>query len=469
VEALHGAVSTGGAATPPLRDLEHAAAWLEGLINLERSPDHPAARLGLGPVRRLLARVGDPQRGLSALHVAGSKGKGSTALLAEAVLRAAGARVGTFTSPHLERWTERFRLDGADVAPERLAEVLERLRPEVEAVRAERPDDPPSFFDVATVAALLLFREARVDHAVIEVGLGGRLDSTNVVDAAVACITTIELEHTDRLGPTRAAIAGEKAGILKPGRPAVLGALPPDALEVALARAAEIGAPVSRLGVDFDATVSRADAHGMELRLRDGSFVQELRLPVLGAHQASNAALALACVRRLGIAAGPELDAAARRGLATVRLPGRVEILSERPDVVVDAAHTEDSARALACALAGLPRRRMHLVLSVSADKNLGSILTALLPLADRVTVTRAEPTRSLAPGEVAAAVRAAAPGLPLAAVPNPFLAVRAAREGLSPDDLLCVTGSVYLAGIARRVLASRDGADSSAAAHAAP
>jgi dihydrofolate synthase/folylpolyglutamate synthase len=446
-------VSTGGAPPDSLRELGPGAAWLESLIDLEKRPENPAARLGLDPVRRLLARVGEPQRGLSVVHVAGSKGKGSTALLAEAVLRALGARVGSFTSPHLERWTERFRLDGTEVAPERLASVLERLRPEVEAARAERPDDPPSFFDVATAAALLIFREEGVEHAVLEVGLGGRLDSTNVVEAAVACITTIELEHTRRLGSTRALIAREKAGILKPGRPAVLGALPPDALAVALARAAELGAPVSRLGVDFDASVLRADARGMELRLRDGGLTLELRLPVLGAHQASNAALALACVRRLGLVPDAELAGAARRGFATVELPARVELLSQRPAVVIDAAHTEDSARALARALALLPRRCTHLVLSVSADKNLGAILGALLPLADRVTVTRAEPSRSLAPAEVAAAVRAAAPELPLAAVPNPFLAVRAAHEGLSPDDLLCVTGSVYLAGIARRVL----------------
>ncbi len=469
MEALHGAVSTGSALPPTRTGLEQATAWLDSLIDLEKRPDHPAARLGLDPVRRLLARVGDPQHGLSVLHVAGSKGKGSTALLAEAVLRAAGMRVGTFTSPHLERWTERFRLDGAEVAPKRLGAVLERLRPEVEAARAEQPGDPPSFFDVATAAALLLFREEGVEHAVLEVGLGGRLDSTNVVDAAVACITTIELEHTRVLGPTRAAIAREKAGILKPGRPAVLGALPADALEVALARAAELGAPVSRLGVDFDATPLRADARGLELRLRDGSLELELRLPVLGAHQAANAALALAAVRRLGRIPDPALVVAARDGFAAVKLPGRVELLSTRPAVVVDAAHTEDSAGALAQALALLPRRRTHLVLSVSADKNLGSILRALLPLAHQVTVTRADPTRSLAPAEVAAAVRAAAPELALAAVPNPFLAVRAAREGLAPDDLLCVTGSVYLAGIARRVLSARDPAGAACGAPATP
>ena len=202
-------------------NLEEARAWLEGLIDVERAPRRRELRLSLEPVTRLLERVGRPERGLSVLHVAGSKGKGSTALFAEAVLAAAGERVGTFTSPHLERWTERFRIGGREVAAPDLADVLTRLRPHVEALLHD-PDAPdPSFFDATTAAAFLLFREAVVERAVVEVGLGGRLDSTNVVEPAVACITSIELEHTDRLGATLEAIAGEKAGIVKPGRPVV--------------------------------------------------------------------------------------------------------------------------------------------------------------------------------------------------------------------------------------------------------
>jgi len=450
VEALPGAVAT---ASPPIATLEAAERFLAKLLDVEKLPGLPYERLDLAPVQRLLSRVGDPQRALRVLHVAGSKGKGSTALLAESILAAAGERVGTFTSPHLERWTERFRLGGADVAGADLAGAIESLRPHVEALQREDPARAPTFFDVTTAAAFLLFREARVDRAVIEVGLGGRLDSTNVVDPEVACITTVELEHTDRLGKTLAAIAGEKAGIVKPSRPLVTGRLHPEAAAVVEARAQALGAPIARVGREIEVEVRRADASGLSIALRDGTLALEATLPLLGAHQAENAALAVACVRRLSGFDDARTADAARRGLATARLPGRVEIVARDPIVVVDGAHTEESARALAAALALLPRARTRLVLSVSAGKNLDAILAALLPAADEVYVTRADATRSLAAAEVAAAVRAAAPGTPVHAVPNPHLALRAAREGLAASDLLCVTGSVYLAGIARRVL----------------
>jgi dihydrofolate synthase/folylpolyglutamate synthase len=439
------------------KTLEEAEAWLEGLINVERAPDNPYRRLSLAPVTLLLERLGNPERLLSVVHVAGSKGKGSTALLAESVLRAAGERVGTFTSPHLERWTERFRIDGGEVPEASLAAALEAIRPHVEALRADEAAPDPSFFDATTAAALLLFRDAAVERVVLEVGLGGRLDSTNVVDPAVCCITSIELEHTDKLGDTLAAIAAEKAGIVKAGRPVVTGRLPAEAAAVVAARAAALGAPLAVLGRDFEVEILGAPTlRGARIRLRDGDLETEAALGVAGRHQADNAALAIASVRRLA-AHGPEaLAAAARQGLAQVALPGRIEVLGERPWLVVDAAHTERSAAALADALTGLARRRTRLVLSVSADKRLEAILGWLLPLADEVFVTRAEPLRSLDPAQVARAVRAASPSLPLHAVPNPFVAVRAASEGLGAEDLLLVTGSVYLAGIARRILRER-------------
>lgn len=441
--------------TGRLATLEDAAAWLGGLVDLERLQDLRRVRLDLEPARRLLARLGDPQRGLSVLHVAGSKGKGSTALLAESVLCAAGERVGTFTSPHLERWTERFRLDGAEVDGARLAAAVERIRPHVEALRAEDPSGAPSFFDAATAAALVLFRDARVDRAILEVGLGGRLDSTNVVEPAVACVTTIELEHTEKLGDTLEAIAGEKAGIVKPGAPVVCGDLAPEALAVVEARARAAGVPLARLGRDFRVDVLEASLDGLRLRLADDELEVEARMPVLGAHQAANAALAVACVRRLpGAPAAGALGDAVARGLAQVRLPGRVELLGRAPWRIADGAHTAASARALAQALGVVPRGRARLVLSVSAGKNLPEILAALVPQFDEVTVTRADAVRSLDPAAVAAAVRAAAPAVAVHAVPNPFLALRAARAGLGERDLVCATGSVYLAGIARRVLA---------------
>jgi len=439
---------------PQIRTLTQATAWLEGLINVEKRPDWSYERFSLAPIHALLERLGRPHHGLRVLHIAGSKGKGSTALLAEAVLCAAGRRVGTFTSPHLERWTERYRLDGREVDDARLAATVERVRPHVEALRASGVELAPTFFDATTAVALLLFREAGVDDVVLEVGLGGRLDSTNVVTPRVTCVTHIELEHTDRLGDTLAAIAAEKAGILESGVPAVVGALAPEAARVVAARAEEIGAPLVRLGREFVVRTGAPDLSGVPIHIVDGPLEVAAHLPLQGAHQPANAALAVACVRRL-LGDTPPLDdlaRAARRGLEAAFLPGRLEILRRDPLVLVDAAHTAESAQGLADVLER-EGRRAHFVLSVSAGKDLDAILGALLPVATALTLTRAEPTRSLDPSTIAAAARARAPQLALRVVPNPHLALRAASEGLAPGDTLCATGSVYLAGIARRVL----------------
>jgi dihydrofolate synthase / folylpolyglutamate synthase len=431
--------------------LAEAEAWLEGLINLERAPELRRVRLSLAPVRNLLACSGEPQRGLCVVHVAGSKGKGSTALLVEALLRAAGHSTGTFTSPHLERWTERFRIDGREVSGDALAAAIERLRPHVEAQRTGA--EPPSFFDVTTAAAFQLFREARVDVAIMEVGLGGRLDSTNVVEPAVCCITSIEREHTEILGETPADIAAEKAGIAKPGVPLVMGALCAEAAAVVEARARALGCPLARLGHELRTELLAEATDGSRFRFADGAFALELALSAPGRHQVANAALALGCVRRLGSVSDDALRSAAAKAFAHVVLPGRIEICARQPWVIVDGAHTAASARALAATLAGIARRRSHLVLSISAGKDLGAICQALVPQADLVTVTRAEAVRSLDPQQVAEAVRAVAGRAEVRVVPNPHLALRAARESLAADDLLCASGSIYLAGIARRLL----------------
>jgi dihydrofolate synthase/folylpolyglutamate synthase len=399
-------------------------------------------------------RLDAPHADLSVIHVAGSKGKGSTALMVESLLGALGQRVGTFTSPHLERWTERFRIAGEEVSGEALAAAVERVAPHVDAMREQDPGHAPTFFDATTAVALLLFAEAKVDHCVFEVGLGGRLDSTNVVNPAVTCITGIELEHTELLGDTLAAIATEKAGILKAGIPAVIGELPHEAAEVIEARAAEIGAPLARLGRDFEVEIIEQDLNGMLLRLVDGPLQVEARLPVLGRHQAQNAALALACVHRaLPHPSADRLSGHAAQGFAAVELPGRIELFGRSPWLLVDSAHTAKSSAALAGILAEIPSRRSHIVLSISAGKDVEAMLASLIPGFDKVTVTRAEPIRSLSPGEIKAAIGVIAPQVSTKVVLNPHLAIRAAREGLGSEDLLCVTGSVYLAGIARQVL----------------
>jgi dihydrofolate synthase/folylpolyglutamate synthase len=444
--------------TRRFRSEDEAGAYLAGLINTEKERRVPYTRFDLEPIRRLVERLDAPHADLSVVHVAGSKGKGSTALFTEALLGAAGERVGTFTSPHLERWTERFRIDGREVEGDQLAAAVERVATHVDAMRAEDRLRAPTFFDATTAVALVLFSEAKVDQCVLEVGLGGRLDSTNVVSPAVTCITSIELEHTEQLGDTLAKIAFEKAGILKPGVPAVIGELGDEAAEVVERRAAEIGAPIARLGREFEVEVLDEDLDGLSLRLRDGPLCVNARINALGRHQAKNAALALACAARaLESKPSARLSEAAVRGLGAAQLAARIELIDRSPWLLIDSAHTGASAAALAEVLPRIPARRSHLVLSISEGKDTAAILKSLLPRVDEVTVTRAEPLRSLAPEEVAKLIREASPRVAVRVVPNPHLALRAARERLGPEDLLCVTGSIYLAGIARGILSGPD------------
>ncbi len=436
-----------------IQTLADAERYLEGLINLERRADWPYSRMGLGPIRALLERLGHPERGARILHIAGSKGKGSTALLAEALLRAEGQRVGTFSSPHLESFVERFRIDGAPVPGERLAAAVAELRPHVDALRAERPEDAPTFFDALCAAGLWLFAESAVDWVVLEVGLGGRLDSTNAVAPTLCCITSIELEHTDVLGDTTAQIAAEKAGIVKPGVPLVLGPVPEDARAVILGVADAASAPVTELGRDVALCDVRAEVSGVSGRLEGLGGPLSFELPVLGAHNARNAGLALLAVARaLGVDLA-RLGPACRLGFRYLTLPGRAELVSREPLLLVDAAHTAASARALAAVIAEIdPPAGVHYVLSVSAGKDLDAILDALLPTASRLTLTRALKTRSLDPAELAGVIRRVRPQLEQQVVPNPQLALGAAREGQRPGEMGCATGSFYLAGIARRV-----------------
>ncbi len=447
-----------------LETLAEATSYLEGLINHERRPGYSYARLDLAPVRTLLDALGRPHEALQVLHVAGSKGKGSTCLFAEAILLALGDSVGTFTSPHLESWVERFRIDGRSIDEARLVSAVDRVRVEVEVLRGGPAQTRPSFFDATTAVAFLLFAEAGVDRAVIEVGLGGRLDSTNIVTPAVTCITSIELEHTDKLGETEAEIAAEKAGILKPGAPVILGELRVEADLVIRSRARAVGAPMRACGDDFDVAriIDPADPdifawNPQRMRFRaGGGFEFDAVLAMSGRPALVNAGLAVECVRALGRHPEAAIVRAAQSALAKRRLPGRIEILKGDPEVIIDSAHTAESARALAAVLSQIAPEGFELLLSVSADKNLDGVLEALLPSARRVWVTRAEPLRSLPPRVLAQLVRERAPTLPLEVVDDPEQAAQRARAGLPPGIRLCATGSIYLAGVARRVLRRR-------------
>lgn len=445
----------------PIRTLDDAAAYLEGLINRERATDYAYRRLDLRPIEALLDALGRPDESLSIIHVAGSKGKGSTCLFAESLLLALGEHVGTFTSPHLTSWVERFRIDGRAIDGATLAAAVERIRPIVESLREGPEETRPSFFDATTAVALLLFAEAGVDRVLLEVGLGGRLDSTNAVTPDVCCITSIELEHTDKLGDTEALIAAEKAGILKTGVPAVVGPLRDEAMSVVLTRAAQVGTQLRILGNDYRVGFGTAADEALRLDSIDG-FRVSCGLSTPGEAARTNAGLAIACVRALGVHGDEAIARACRTGVAACTLPGRIERLAADPLVIVDSSHTARSAAELAKTLDELAPGGFDLVLSVSGDKELENVLAPLLeaPGRGQIVTTRAEPTRSLPADWLAKRIDELAErrGLgwnaiaPLA-IEDPEEAVRVARARLAPGRMLCATGSVYLAGVARRVL----------------
>jgi dihydrofolate synthase / folylpolyglutamate synthase len=367
--------------------------------------------LGLDRMRSALQALGSPEVRVPAVHVAGTNGKGSTAALAESILREAGLRTGLFTSPHLARFSERIRLDGREVAGDALAPLEERVR----ATGVEL-----TYFEVATLLAFLAMADAGVDVGVLEVGLGGRLDATNVCRPLATAITSIGLDHTDLLGDTLAAIAGEKAGIAKAGVPLLLGDLPPPAEAEIRRVAAQVGAPVARLGQEIPpAPVAPALA---------------------GPHQAGNAALAVALARTAAAALGRPLpDEVVARGLHHVVWPGRLEWVA--PDVLIDAAHNLEGVEAL---LAGLPAVRPRaLLISIVRGKPAARMLALLAPHFDSLWLTRSSNQRALAPGELAALV----PTGPVQAVDDPRTALAGARAAVAPGGLVVVCGSVFLVG----------------------
>jgi dihydrofolate synthase/folylpolyglutamate synthase len=425
-------------------------AWLSRLpraatAHAERGDDPLAA------VRTLLAALDHPEQRLQVIHVAGSKGKGSTALYTEALLEALGYRTFTFTSPHLERWSERLRLHGAEALPARSLAALEAVR-----AATERTGVVPGFFEALTVAGLRLAADAGVDWGVIECGIGGRADATNVVVPAITIITSIEYEHADRLGGTLTAIAEEKAGIVKPGAPLIAPQLP-QATDAVLARAAHAAeVPHQRLRpaseAPPDATTTIWDCTGRWLTVTGPHLRVSTPIAAPGHAMAANAALALSAVARLGVAEPGRLEAAAGV-LATTAPAGRMETVSCRPWIIIDSAHTAASAAALAQSLEALQAPRLHLLLSCSASKDIEAVLAPLAPRADAATTTCADATWSLAAADLAAHVRAHRPDLAIESIPDPADARDHIGATEATDTLVLATGSVYLAGAVRKAV----------------
>ncbi len=376
--------------------------------------------LGLDRVLLALERLGSPERRVPAVHIAGTNGKGSCAALTDSILRQAGLRTGLFTSPHLLRFTERIRIDGVEIDGDHLA-FLDQ------AVVATGV--PLTFFEVSTVLAFLAFAEEKVDVAILETGLGGRLDATSACHPLACAITSIALDHEAILGNTIAAIAFEKACIAKPGVPLFLGPLSLEAEERIAGVAGSTGAPLRRLGIDYPpAPIAPA---------------------LSGSHQLANAALAVALARQVALALGRPLgDGEVLRGLSEVRWPGRLERIGE---VLLDCAHNVEGAMALRDALPSAPRQ--VLVISIVRDKNAAGMLAVLAPEVDRVVITRSHSDRAADPWRLAELVpRTRAGDRQVICVEDPLAALdhacRYARE--VPGGLVIVAGSIFLVGALR-------------------
>ncbi len=414
-------------------------ATLEHLYRLERF----GIKLGLDNIRRLLSLLGDPHRGLRAVHVTGSNGKGSICAYVASALRKAGYRVGLYTSPHLVRFNERIQVDGAPIPNEAVLRLWHGMQPAIQAMTAERAINHPTFFEVTTAMALQYFREREVDLAVLEVGMGGRFDATNVVDGMVSVVARVDLEHTEHLGKTVDRIAREKAGIIKPGSRAVTVAQ--DALPVIEDRCREVHAPLTVVGRDVVAERLSFDLQGQRVQVRGSFGSLVVRTPLLGPFQAENVAMAVAALQELRALGIPVPDEAIVAGIRDTSWPGRMQVLRENPLVLVDAGHNAGAARALAEGFAELfPGRKARLVVGILGDKDLPRMAAALGPLASQVYACRPKSHRAYEAEEVAGAFRAYAD---VRVVPPVRLAVDTALAEASPEDVVLITGSIYTVG----------------------
>ncbi|WP_405145530.1 bifunctional folylpolyglutamate synthase/dihydrofolate synthase [Sphaerisporangium sp. NBC_01403] len=356
----------------------------------------------LDRINVLMDLLGQPQRAYPVVHITGTNGKSSTARMIDSLLRERNLRVGRFTSPHLTSMRERISLDGEPLSEERFAEVYEDVQPYLELV--DQQQGRLSFFETLTAMAYAAFADAPVDVAVIEVGMGGTWDSTNVTDGAIAVVTPISLDHVGYLGPDIEAIAREKSGIIKPGATAILAQQPLAAAEVLMRRAAETGATVAREGLEFGVAHREIAMGGQLLRLQGLKGVyDEVFLPLFGEHQASNAACALAAVEALTGGDDPLDGDLVRRAFAQVTSPGRLEVIRRGPTVVVDAGHNPGAMESVVQALEeSFGFSRLVAVVAVMADKDVAGVLELLEPVVEEIVVTRNSSPRSMDPEELA-------------------------------------------------------------------
>jgi dihydrofolate synthase/folylpolyglutamate synthase len=413
-------------------------------------------KFGLATMRALVEEMGHPERAYPTLLVAGTNGKGSVAAYTDAVLRASGLRTGRYTSPHLVRVNERIAVDGREITDHDFEIAVRAVRDAADRlVRKGALDAHPTFFEVLTAAAFAHFRRRRVDVAVLEVGLGGRLDATNVAEPLVSAIVSVDFDHEVYLGRTLAAIATEKAGVMRPGRPTVVGPLPDEARAALIARARSVGARLVEAG--RGACCATRGPEGtwplsscLDLRTK-AALYHGLR-PLPGAHQRDNLVVAIRLLEEAKEAGLPVRLSRVTEAVARTRWPGRLEWIAGDPPLLLDGAHNPAGARALAASLAGGPP--FVLVFAALADKDVRGLARELFPLASAIVLTRPRVSRAAAPAELAR--RAGPPARNARRVPGVFRALGLARRlarGRGPGTAVVVAGSLYLVGAVKAIL----------------
>lgn len=423
---------------------EEACAYLGGLVTEVRS----SAGAPLARMRALLAALGDPHLAYPTIQVGGTSGKGSTATMIAAVLQSAGKKTALHVKPHLREPTERARIDGEPVSRERFAELVARIRRAADGMRSAH--GVPTYYEATLATALLHFAVEKVDVAIVEVGIGGTFDGTNVLAPVVCVITNVGLDHMEILGDTLEAIARDKAGIAKSGVPLVSDVAPGGARAQIALRCASVGAPLILVSQHARVDYERTQPAGQRLHVTTARTTYALVLPLFGEMQRRNAATAILALEALPAALRPE-PAAVVAGLALVEVPGRMDVRASDPLVVFDIAHNPEKATALAAALTEtFPDRRFVFVVAISQTKDASGVLAPLLPLARRIICTRlGEVARDfVSPGRLAAiAVRA---GVHASVIADPHAAFGAARPAAGPGGIVVVTGSTFLVGALR-------------------
>ena len=437
-------------------DYSEAVDYIFGFTNYELTPlrASPASAFQLARLRSLLKRLGDPQASARTVHITGSKGKGSTARMIAALIESGSTGpVGLFTSPHLHTPRERIAIDGAPISEPEFAHLATELRRHAETENANHADDPLTTFELLTALAFLVFRERGCDWQVVEVGLGGTLDATNVLDRKALCVfTPISLEHTAILGSTTAAIATDKAGILRRGCRAAIGLQDFSAGQVLSRACDELGVPFEYVSETCSWTGSAQTLDGQNCSVRTPRTHYSFHLPLLGRHQLENAATALLAAENLAAGGVRFGQSEASRALGSVSWSGRLEVLSRTPLVLADGAHNAASAQRLAEALSELCLNRpLTLIVGTLADKDLPGMVEALAPLAARVIAVEPEHPRARCATDIMSAFRDS--GLPARTAENAGTAMRAALSEAGNDGAICVTGSLYTVAEARAVL----------------